>query len=51
MKQYSYFGREDNTKEVISKTYAISRLQAANRFALIKRLTLKQFLKIFKVSK
>jgi hypothetical protein len=51
MKQYSFCIRTDKTNEPISKTYAFSRLVAAQKFASIKKLQLKMFLTLYKVSR
>jgi hypothetical protein len=48
---YGYYSRVDKNKEIISKTLSFSRLQAAKFFALRKRLTLKEFLSIYKVER
>lgn len=48
---YGYYSKIDKNKEIISKTIALSRLQAAKFFALRKRLTLKEFLNIYSVER
>lgn len=51
MKSYGFYSRADNTKEVISRTIAISRLRAAEYFAKKKAMPLKSFLKIYTITK
>jgi hypothetical protein len=51
MKKYTFHSRTDVTKETISTTIAMSRLGAAKYFAAIKRFSLKEFLKLYSVSK
>lgn len=51
MKKYYFYSRVDKTQEPINKTWSVGRLEAAKLFALFKRLTLKQFLTIYAVSK
>lgn len=50
-KKYSFFYRNQYTGEVIDCVEAVSRLAAAKFFAARKKLTLKEFLKIFTISK
>mgnify|MGYP003418946958 FL=1 len=50
-KRYSFSYRNDTTNEPISKVYGWSRLEVAKHFAYCKQLKLKDFLKIFKISK
>ena len=51
MKKYSYHRRGDKKKEVMLRVGAPSRYQAALLFSKTKKLTLKQFLIIFEVSR
>ena len=51
MRKYTYYYRTDKNKEAISVIVAASRLGAAKWFAAIKRLPLKEFLKLYSVSK
>lgn len=51
MKTYSYHRRGDDSKEAILKVGAPTRYQAALLFCKTKKLTLKQFLKIYEVSR
>jgi hypothetical protein len=51
MKKYRYYYRSDASSESISITLAPSRLKAAKWFAAAKRLPLKEFLKIYSVSR
>jgi len=48
---YYYYSRLDICAEPISKTLSLGRLAAAQYFASRKRLPLKEFLKIWAVSK
>lgn len=50
-RKYSFCYRNQYTGEVIDSVYAVSRLSAAKFFAARKQLTLKEFLKIFTISK
>ena len=51
MKRFSFFVKKDKTEEAISSTEASGRLEAAKIFAARKKLPLKQFLRIFSISK
>lgn len=51
MKQYFFYSRKDNNKEPISRVLSMSRLAAAERFAITKGMDLKTFLTIFAVSR
>jgi len=51
MKRFSFFSKSDKKKEAISITEASGRLEAAKIFAARKKLSLKQFLRIFSISK
>jgi len=48
---YYFYSKTDSKKEPISKVLAGSRMAAAKYFAERKRLTLKQFLTLYGVSK
>ena len=50
-KKYSFYSRNDQSQEPISKTLALGRLAAAKYFAARKHLSLKQFLSIYAISK
>ena len=51
MKQYYFYSRKDKSQEPISRLIAMSRLAAAERFAIAKGMDLKTFLSIFAVSR
>jgi hypothetical protein len=51
MKRFSFFSKKDKSQEAISTTKASGRLAAAKYFAAQKKLSLKQFLRIFSISK
>jgi hypothetical protein len=51
MRKYTYYYRNDKNKEAINTIVAVSRIGAAKWFAAIKRLPLKEFLKLYSVSK
>ena len=51
MAKYYFYSRNDQSQEPINTIVAISRLNAAKRFAQRKQLSLKSFLKIYAVSK
>ena len=51
MKQYSFYSKKDPNKEALGKTFALTRLSAAKKFASNKNLSLKDFLKIFTIDK
>jgi len=51
MKQYNFFTRLDKEKQPIANIGAPNRYQAALFFAKLKRLPLKEFLKIYEVSR
>ena len=49
---YYFYYRNDSSREAIKRVYfATSRLNAAKYFAEVKKMTLKQFLSVFGVSK
>ncbi len=48
---YYFYSRADPKQEPVSKIVAISRMSAAKYFASRKRLSLRQFLTIYGVSK
>ena len=48
---YYYYGRVDSTQEPLLRIMAPSRYHAAILFAKLKRLSLKEFLKIYAVSR
>jgi len=50
-KKYYFYSKIDKNQEPISSCRAWNRLDAAEHFASIKRLTLKEFLSIFSVSR
>jgi hypothetical protein len=50
-KIYSFYSRNDQSQESVGKIVATNRLSAAKYFAAIKRMSLKQFLSVFEVSK
>lgn len=50
-KEHTYHRRKDKTKETIAKVGAPSRYQAALLFSKTKKLTLKQFLELYEVSR
>ncbi len=49
--RYYFYARSDSRQEAISWTWSLSRLDAAKKFAQIKRLELKTFLKVYAVSR
>lgn len=51
MKRFSFYVRKDSKQEPISTTEASDRLSAARFFAGQKKLTLKEFLRIFSISR
>ena len=51
MKKFSFYFKEDNKKERISTVESSTRLTAAKYFAKIKRMKLKQFLSIWKITR
>jgi len=51
MKRFSFFSKKDKSQEAISTAKASGRLAAAKYFAAQKKLSLKQFLRIFSISK
>lgn len=51
MTKYYFYSRIDQNQEAIHSIRAFSRMQAAKYFASQKQLPLKDFLKIFAVSK
>ncbi len=51
MKTFGFYRKDDDKKETLSKSLAISRLQAAKFFAARKGLQLKQFLAIYTITK
>lgn len=50
-KKYSYCSRFVSKEEPMFTTWATSRLNAAKYFAKLKQLPLKEFLKLYKISK
>lgn len=48
---YYFYSRIDNSQEPISKTWATSRMAAAQYFAQTKRLSLKAFLSVYAISR
>lgn len=48
---YYYYSKMDKTAEAVDKVFTTGRLQAAKYFANRKQLALKDFLKIWSVSK
>ena len=51
MKRFSFYSRVDKSQEAIATIITTSRLSAAKKFAQTKQLPLKDFLRIFGVSK
>ena len=51
MKKYNYFSKTDSKKEPIFSGDFITRKKAAEWFAKLKNLNLKQFLSIFSISR
>lgn len=51
MKRFSFYSRRDSSQEAINTITAFSRLSAAKKFAETKQLPLKEFLKIFAVTR
>jgi len=51
MKYYYYYSKKDPLVEKLDKVLALSRLGAAQWFAKRKRLSLKAFLNIYKITK
>jgi len=51
MKKYYFYSKFDSSKEPIYTINAISRMVAARRFAMGKQMSLKQFLKLYSVSR
>lgn len=51
MKTYFFYSKRDTNQEAIYYCKSSSRLRAAEKFAEGKRLTLKQFLSLFSVSR
>ncbi len=51
MKKYNFYSRVDNKKQSIAKVGAPTRYQAALFFAKQKQLPLKEFLKIYAISR
>lgn len=51
MKRYFFYSKSDSTKEPIFSTVTTSRLKAATLFSTGKRLSLREFLKVFSVSR
>jgi hypothetical protein len=49
--QYGFYSKNDKNKEIISKTAALSRYNAAVYFAKLKQLKLKVFLLIYSITK
>jgi hypothetical protein len=50
-KIYYFYHKNDTDKESIGKIVATNRLSAAKYFAAIKRMSLKQFLSLFSISR
>ena len=48
---YTYHSKADKTKEILGQTHINGRLLAAKYFAQRKNLPLKEFLKLYSVSK
>ena len=51
MKRYFFYSKSDTTREPIYSIITTSRLKAATLFSTGKRLSLREFLKVFSVSK
>lgn len=51
MKRFSFYSRRDSDQEAINTVVAFSRLSAAKKFAHDKQLPLKEFLKLFAISR
>lgn len=51
IKKYSFYAKVDKTREPIRTTLTATRLIAAKMFAATKRLPLKEFLKVYSVTK
>ena len=51
MRQYYFYSKFDSSKEPIYTIRAVNRILAARKFAMGKRLTLKEFLKLYSVSR
>lgn len=48
---YTYYSKSSVSKEILGRTHTTSRLLAAKYFAQRKNLPLKEFLKLYSVSK
>ena len=51
MKRFSFYSKNDKAQEAVGTTLASGRLAAAKFFAAQKKLPLKQFLRIFSISR
>lgn len=51
MKKYYFYSKMDSSKEPIYTIRAASRIAAAKKFATGKRMSLKEFLKLYAVSR
>lgn len=51
MKRFSFYGRVDKSQEAIGTTLSSGRLAAAKHFAKQKQLPLKDFLRIFSITR
>lgn len=51
MNKYSFYSKSDSKKEYIGCGWFGSRFQAAEHFANRKKLTLKEFLKLYSISR
>ena len=51
MKSYYFYSKFDSSKEPIYTMRAVSRIVAAKKFAIGKRMSLKEFLKLYAVSR
>jgi hypothetical protein len=47
--KYGFYFKNSKKQEIIGKTESLSRLNAAKHFAEVKKLPLKEFLKVFGV--
>ena len=48
-KKFLFYGKDDSRKEKISSVYASDIVEATSLFAAVKRLSVEQFLNIYKV--
>lgn len=51
MKKYYFYSKMDSSKEPIFTITATNRMMAARRFAMGKQMSLKEFLKMYSVSR